>query len=65
MQFNPSGLIVTVVFFGLLWFAVDRGLDYGIWGALVALALNVALGWLLLGVVAESPLPWPRRRARK
>ena len=55
MQFNLRGLIVTAVFFGLLWYALERGLDKGVFGALVAVALSVAVGWLLLGVIAESP----------
>jgi hypothetical protein len=37
--------------------------DHGVIGALVVVALNLALGWLLLGVAVESPWPWPRRRS--
>jgi hypothetical protein len=60
MKFNPSGLIVTAAFFGVLWYAVERGVDYGLMGALVVIALDVAFGGLLLGIVARSP--WPRNR---
>ena len=63
MQFNPNGLVITAAFFGLLWFALEHGVDYGVMGALVLVALNVALGWLLLGVIADAP--WPRRRGCK
>ena len=58
---------MTAVFYGLLWYALERGVDYGLMGALVVIALNLFLGWLMLGVIAESPLGprWPRRRVRK
>ena len=64
MTFNPSGLVVTAAFYGLLWYALERGVDYGLMGALVIVVLNLALGGLLFGVVAESPWPWLRRRGR-
>jgi hypothetical protein len=63
MRFNPSGLVVTAVFFGLLWYALERGVDYGFMGVLVVVALNVAFGWLLFGGIADWP--WPRRRGRR
>ena len=60
MKFNPNGLVVTAVFFGFLWYAVERGVDYGVIGALILIALDMAFGGLLFGVVGK--LPWPRRR---
>ena len=60
MKFNPNGLVVTAVFVGLLWYALDRGVDYGVMGVLVLVALDVAFGGLLFGVIGK--LPWPRRR---
>jgi hypothetical protein len=67
MRFNPSGLIVTAVFYGLLWYAFERGVDYGYMQALAVVALSMAAGWLTVGVIAQSPLGllWPRRRGRK
>ena len=62
-NFKPNGLVVTAVFFALLWYALERGVDHGVISALVLVALNVAFGWLLLGVIAD--VPWPRRRGRR
>ena len=64
MRFNPSALVVPAVFYGLLWHAFKRGVDYGYTGALAAIVLTVAVAWLSVGVIAESPLGprWPRRR---
>jgi hypothetical protein len=67
MKFHPSGLVVTAVFYGFLWYAFERGVDYGYMQALAVVALSVAAGWLFVGVIAQSPLGprWPLRRARK
>ncbi len=67
MRFNPSGLIAAAVFYGLLWYAFERGVDYGYLQALAVVALSVAAGWLSVGVITHSPLGplWPRRRVRK
>ena len=67
MRFNASGLVVAAVFYGLLWYAFERGVDYGYMQALAVVALSVASGWLTVGVIARSPLGplWPRRRTRK
>jgi hypothetical protein len=67
MKFNPSGLVVAAVFYGLLWYAFERGVDYGYMQALAVVALSVAAGWLTVGVIAQSPLGplWPRLRVRK
>jgi len=64
MRFNRSALVVAAVFYGLLWYAFERGVDYGYAGALAAIVLTVAVAWLSVGVIAESPLGplWPRRR---
>jgi hypothetical protein len=67
MRFNPSGLVVAAVFYGLLWYAFERGVDYGYLQALAVVALSVAVGWLTVGVIAPSVLGplgslWPRRR---
>jgi hypothetical protein len=67
MRFNLSGLVVAAVFYGFLWYAFERGPDYGLMRALAFVALSVAAGWLSVGVIARSlsgPL-WPRRRTRK
>jgi hypothetical protein len=67
MKFNRSGLVVAAAFYGLLWYAFARGVDYGYMQALAVVALSVAAGWLTVGVIAQSPLGplWPRRRVRK
>jgi hypothetical protein len=67
MKVNPGGIGAAAVFYGLLWYAFERGVDYGLMGALAAVALSVAAGWLSVGVIAHSPLGplWPRRRVRK
>jgi hypothetical protein len=67
MRFNTSGFVVAALFYALLWYAFERGVDYGFMGALAAVALSVAVGWLSVGVIAQSPLGpvWPRRRTRK
>jgi hypothetical protein len=63
MQFNPKALVVTAVFFGLLWFALERGFGFVALAAVVAVALDAGLGWGLLGFIPEWP--WPRwRRTR-
>ena len=64
MRFNPSGLVVAAAFYGFLWYAFERGPDYGLMRALAFVVLSVAAGWLSVGVIAQSPLG-PRRRARK
>jgi hypothetical protein len=55
------------VFYGLLWYAFERGVDYGYMQAMAVVALSVAAGWLTVGVITDSPLGplWPRRRIRK
>ena len=60
MQFNPKGLVVTAVFFGLLWFALERGFGLVALAAVVAVALDAGLGWGLLGFIPEWS--WPRWR---
>jgi hypothetical protein len=67
MRFNTSGLVVAAVFYALLWYAFERGVDYGYMQALAVVALSVAAGWLTVGVIAQSPLGplWPRLRVRK
>jgi hypothetical protein len=70
MRFNPSGLVVAAVFYGLLAYAFKSGVDYEYLQALSAVALLLAVGWISVGVIAESPLGpfrqlWPRRRVRK
>ena len=64
MRFNPNALVGAAVFYGLLWYAFERGVDYGYMGALAAIVLTVAVAWLSVGVITESPLRplWPRRR---
>ena len=69
MRFNPSGIVVAAVFYLLLWYAFKGGVDYEYMQALAVIALWVAVGWLTVGVIAESPLE-PlrqlfRRRIRK
>jgi hypothetical protein len=66
MKFHPSGLVVAAVFYGLVWYAFERGVDYGLMRALALVALSVAAGWLSVGVIAQSPLGplWTRRRVR-
>lgn len=53
MQFNPKALLVAVVFLVLLWLAINRGFG------LLAIALEVLLGWGLWNLAPES---WFRRR---
>jgi hypothetical protein len=67
MKVNTSGLIAAAMFYGLLWYAFERGVDYGYMQALAVVALSVAAGWLTVGVIAPSVLGplWPRRRSRK
>jgi len=67
MKVNPSALVVAAVFYGLLWYALERGVNYGYMQALAVVALSVAAGWLTVGVIAQSPLGplWPRRSVRK
>ncbi len=67
MRFNTSGFVVAAVFYGLLWYAFERGVDYPRLRALATVALIVAAAWLSVGVIAQSPLGplWPRRRTRK
>ena len=67
LRFYPTGLAVAAVFYGFLWYAFERGPDYGLMWALAHVMLGVATAWLWVGVIAESPLGplWPRRRARK
>jgi hypothetical protein len=62
MQFNPNGLVVTAVFVGMLWYALEYGVDAGILGALILVALTVFFGGLSFGLINQ--LPWPRRRRR-
>lgn len=61
MKFNPKGLVVTAVFFGLLWVAIARGFDSVVLPAIVAVALDAAFGFGLLGFIVDRPWPWPRR----
>jgi hypothetical protein len=56
MKFHPNGLAVAAVFYGLLWYAFGRGVDYGPMRTLAVVALSVAAGWLSVGVIAESLL---------
>jgi hypothetical protein len=67
MRVNASGLVVAAIFYGLLWYAFERGPDYGLMQALAFVVVSVAVGWLSVGVITESPLGplWPRRRGRK
>jgi hypothetical protein len=65
MQVNLSGLVMAAVFYGLLWYAFERGVDYGYMQALALVALSVAAGWLTVGVITQSPLGPLRRRGRK
>ena len=67
MRFNASGIVGAVLFYGFLWYAFERGVDYGYMQALAFVALTVAAGWLTVGVIAPSVLGplWPRRRTRK
>jgi hypothetical protein len=67
MRFNPSGVVVAAVFYGLLGYAFKSGLDYEYMQAIAAVVLIVAAGWISVGVIAEGPLGplWPRRRVRK
>jgi hypothetical protein len=64
MRINTSGLVAAAVFYGLLWYAFERGVDYGLMQALAVITLSVAAGWLSVGVIAQSPLGpfWPRRK---
>jgi hypothetical protein len=66
MKVNTSGLAAAAVFYGLLWYAFERGVDYGYMQALAVVALSVAAGWVTVGVIAQSPLGplWPRHRGR-
>ena len=60
MQFKPKGLIVAVVFFGLLWFTLERGFGFVALAAVIGVALDAAISW---GLLADRP--WPRwRRVR-
>jgi hypothetical protein len=68
MRLNPGGLIVAAVFYGFIGYAsFERGLDYGLMGAIATVVLIVAVGWLSVGVIAQSALGplWPRRRISK
>jgi hypothetical protein len=67
MRFNTSGFVVAAVFYGLLWYAFERGVDYGYVQALAVVTLSVAACWITVGVITQSPLGplWPRRRTRK
>ena len=69
MRFNPSGVVVAAVFYGLLAYAFKSGVDYEYLQAIAAVVLIVAVGWMSVGVIAESPLGpfrqlWPHRRVR-
>jgi hypothetical protein len=44
VKVNRSGLIVAAVFYGLLWYAFERGVDYGYMQALAVVVLSVAAG---------------------
>jgi hypothetical protein len=52
VQFNPTGLVVAAMFYGLLWYGFARGVDYNLVGALGVVALNVPFA--LLGVFNDS-----------
>jgi hypothetical protein len=67
MKVHASALVVAAMFYGLLWYAFESGVDYGLMKALAFIALSVAAGWLTVGVITESPLGplWSRRRGRK
>jgi hypothetical protein len=65
MQFNPGGLVVAAVFYGLLIYALQHRMDAGSIERVVAAALFVAVGRLMWSTTVQSPLPWPRRRVRK
>jgi hypothetical protein len=67
MRFHASGFVVATLFYGFLWYAFERGPDYGLMQALAIVLLSVAAGWLTVGVIAQSPLGplWPRRRVRE
>ena len=70
MRFNPTGVVVAVLFYGLLGYAFKSGVDYQYMQAIAAVVLLLAVGWLTVGVIAESPLGpfeqlWRRYRARK
>jgi hypothetical protein len=67
MKVNPNALGVAAVFYGLVWYAFERGPDYGLMQALAFVVVIVAAAWLSVGVVTDSPLGplWPRRRGRK
>jgi hypothetical protein len=58
MDFNPKALLVTVVFVALLCFTLERGFGLVAVAALVAIALDAALGWGLWKFFPE----WPKRR---
>jgi hypothetical protein len=60
MQFNPKALVVTAVFFGLLWFTLERGFGFLALAAIVAVALDTTFGWVLFALIPEWP--WPRRQ---
>ena len=66
MRVNHTGLVVAAVFYGLLWYALEQGIDSRSM-AIAMVILSVAAGWLSVGVIAESPLGprWLRRRVRK
>jgi hypothetical protein len=68
MRFHTSGLVAAAVFYGFVWYAFERGLDYGYMQALAVVVLSVAAGGLVAGgVIAQSPLGplWPSGRTRK
>jgi hypothetical protein len=63
MRFNVSGVVTAALFYGLLWYAFARGVDYGYMQVLAVVMMTVSAGWLTVGIIAESPLaPWRRRR---
>jgi hypothetical protein len=55
VQFNPSALLVSVVFIALLWFAIMRGFG------LVTIAFETVFGW---GMWQLFPEKWPRSKRR-
>jgi hypothetical protein len=69
LRFNPTGIVVAAVFYGLVAYAFKSGPDYEYLQAIAAVVLIVAVGWLTVGVIAETPLGpldqlW-RRRTKK
>jgi hypothetical protein len=57
MQFSPKALLVTVVFVGLLWFAIDQTFGLVVLAAIVAVLLDAVVGFGLLHLIPA----WPRR----